>query len=524
MIIKTPDEKINNTSDYIRNYWGNLKNAPDISHKKLPLKYPYITPSKEFNSFFYWDVYFEILGLIIDDEYDLAKGSVKNFIYELAELGFIPNYNGPKGYSSTRSQPPFLSQMVIELYSISNDGEILSEFLQSLINEYKYWNHPPKLFKYNLSRYYDTSFFSKLQPFSTMAESGWDFTNRFKNIKKSLPIDLNVLLVLYGKDILSISNRLKTINDELRKDLEDNIINRINFINEKMWDNHREFYYDYSTQTNEPELCSSLAGFFPMWGNLITFDRAECCAKKAKEFQKLGGFVTTLDNKIDGWWKFMGLFGLQWSYPVGWAPLQWIVNKALCNYNYDILASETALLYLTMIAEIFDQEGCIFEKYDVVEKSIKIKAPQYMNIGFGWTNSIFQVLLARIILGIEPNIDNGFSFSPRIPKNWKNKEITANFMNYPKLELNLSIKIKEKEEENISEYFFNLNKEMEVNLRFYKEIGENCKSILINNEESIDNFKIKKFNSEIEKKKIILSKESILLKSGLNQIIISYKS
>ncbi|MDD1777118.1 MAG: hypothetical protein LUQ65_03045, partial [Candidatus Helarchaeota archaeon] len=176
-------------------------NSPEKANKDLPLPNPYVTPSKKFNAFFYWDTYFTILGLFLDDHYKLAEGSVKNFIAEIDKMGFIPNYNGPGWISTTRSQPPFFSQMVLELFALTNNKGLLQEFIEPLKKEYKFWTTPPKLFQFGLTRYYDTSLFSRFQQYSTIAESGWDFTNRFRYIKKSLPVDLNSLLALLERAV-----------------------------------------------------------------------------------------------------------------------------------------------------------------------------------------------------------------------------------------------------------------------------------------------------------------------------------
>ena len=212
--------------------------------------------------------------------------------------------------------------------------------------------------------------------------------------------------------------------------------------------------------------------------------------------------------------------GLQWYYPVSWAPLQWIVNKGLCNYDYDILAAEAALHFLSMVADLFHEKDNLFEKYNVVDKSIKVKAAYGMHTGFGWTNSIFQTLLTRIILGIEPNLISGFKFSPRIPALWQQQTLTASFNNYPKLGLNLSLKIEDKRNEDQTlEYSIKVNKVIEIEMRFFKKAPESFQSILINDEERINDFQIELVGNTIEKKTIAISKESIHLKSSQNNVI-----
>jgi alpha,alpha-trehalase len=74
----------------------------------------YVVPGGRFNEMYGWDSYFIILGLVHDGRNDLARGMVENFFFEIEEYGAILNAN--RTYFFTRSQPPFLSSMVREVY------------------------------------------------------------------------------------------------------------------------------------------------------------------------------------------------------------------------------------------------------------------------------------------------------------------------------------------------------------------------------------------------------------------------
>jgi hypothetical protein len=258
-----------------------------------------------------------------------------------------------------------------------------------------------------------------------------------------------------------------------------------------------------------------------MWANITDDERAFYCANKIEEFLKSGGLVTTLDDKIDGFRILTKLLKLQWCYPAGWAPLHWIVIKGLCNYNYDMLAAEASLRFLRLVSEIFNEKGVIFEKYNVVDSNTKVKAAYSMHTGFGWTNSVFQTLLARIILGIEPKLDSGFRFAPRIPSEWQNKALSISFTNYPKLGLDLALNIEDKRrEEQILDYLITVNKPIEVEFRFFKEEKDPFTSILINGEEQLNEFTIETIGNSIEMKSIAIA-NAVSLKSGKNRILIS---
>jgi len=61
-----------------------------------------------------WDSYFETLGLLIDERPLLGKSMVDNFVYQIEHYGKILNAN--RSYYLTRSQPPFLTDMINRIY------------------------------------------------------------------------------------------------------------------------------------------------------------------------------------------------------------------------------------------------------------------------------------------------------------------------------------------------------------------------------------------------------------------------
>ncbi|KAJ3327762.1 alpha,alpha-trehalase nth1, partial [Blyttiomyces sp. JEL0837] len=75
---------------------------------------PFVVPGGRFNEMYGWDSYFEALGLLVDGRIALAQGMVENFVYEIEHYGKILNAN--RSYYLTRSQPPFLTDMILQVY------------------------------------------------------------------------------------------------------------------------------------------------------------------------------------------------------------------------------------------------------------------------------------------------------------------------------------------------------------------------------------------------------------------------
>ena len=79
-----------------------------------------VVPGGRFNEMYGWDSYFIVLGLLREGKLGLAQGMVENFFYEIEHYGGILNAN--RTYYFTRSQPPFLSSMIRNVYEASGSN------------------------------------------------------------------------------------------------------------------------------------------------------------------------------------------------------------------------------------------------------------------------------------------------------------------------------------------------------------------------------------------------------------------
>lgn len=91
----------------------------EIDATKLPvqgllyLPHPYVVPGGFFNEMYGWDSYFILLGLIADHRTALARDMVDNALFEVQYYGGVLNAN--RTYYLSRSQPPFLTAMMLAL-------------------------------------------------------------------------------------------------------------------------------------------------------------------------------------------------------------------------------------------------------------------------------------------------------------------------------------------------------------------------------------------------------------------------
>ncbi len=128
-------------------------------HGLLFLPNSYVVPGGRFNEMYGWDSYFIILGLVRDRRIDLARGMVENFFFEIEHYGTVLNAN--RTYYLTRSQPPFLSSMIMAVHDAEkaaghDDKEWLARAYGFAARDYEMWTREPHLAgSTGLSRYYD---------------------------------------------------------------------------------------------------------------------------------------------------------------------------------------------------------------------------------------------------------------------------------------------------------------------------------------------------------------------------------
>ncbi len=125
----------------------------------LYLENKYVVPGGRFNEMYGWDSYFIIRGLLRAGRVELARGMVDNLFFEVEHYGAMLNAN--RTYYLTRSQPPFLSSMFVEVYdALQKSGHAdpvwLAKGYGDIEKDYEMWNREPHLAgDTGLSRYYD---------------------------------------------------------------------------------------------------------------------------------------------------------------------------------------------------------------------------------------------------------------------------------------------------------------------------------------------------------------------------------
>jgi alpha,alpha-trehalase len=405
----------------------------------LYLPRPYVVPGGRFNEMYGWDSFFIQMGLLRDGELALAKDMADNFLYEIQEYGKILNAN--RTYYLTRSQPPFLTEMLLATYHHTQDRKWLADSVPAIEKYYRYWTSEPHLTpETRLSRYYDlgegpasevtsseldqkgrTDYDLVRQYFRThritdydpsqyydsaqdrltelfykgdrsMRESGFDPSNRFGPFSVDIihynPVCLNSLLYVMetqSAGIMDVLNRSKEAAKWRERAQE-----RAETLNRLMWDPAHGLYFDYDFAHKRVRQYAFLTTFYPLWAGIASADQASRVVRNLSVFEAAGGLQTSTHHSGD-----------QWDAPYGWAPLQWIAVEGLRRYGYRQEADRISKRFLKLVLQDYEKHGTIVEKYDVVhlrsDLGQGILFGYHSNeAGFGWTNAVFTALLDEL--------------------------------------------------------------------------------------------------------------------------------
>lgn len=424
---------------------------------------PFVVPGGRFNEMYGWDSYFEGVGLLLDGRIDLAKAMVDNFCYQIEHYGKILNAN--RTYYLTRTQPPFLSSYIREVYEADKSVGIdwLNETLKVAISEYEsVWMVKGKRLTDNgLNRYLAEGigippeteaghFDEVLGEFAkkhkmplgefqekyasrelidaeldeyfvhdrSVRENGHDTTWRLDKICADLnTVDLNSLLYKYETDFeyLVTTYFNGSFEGQTAAHWKERAAARKSLINKFLYNDAQGTYFDYNVKTGKQTYFESASNFYPLWAGLCNGEQAAKLVKVLMSgFKQKGGISGTSKKMMDN----IGpdKHQRQWDYPNGWAPHQMLVWRGLLQYCFEKEVQELIYRWLWMITKnAVDYNGTIPEKYDVVACTHKVYA-EYGNVGtefeyittsgFGWMNASYQYGLSLLNKSLRKKLNN----------------------------------------------------------------------------------------------------------------------
>ncbi|CAK9092048.1 unnamed protein product [Durusdinium trenchii] len=337
--------------------------------------------------------------------------------------------------------PTIVPDMAMAIFDVTGDKEWLSQVLPLLIKEYNFWMSPEsgQVVQLEISgemRHFNVyhsqrkgprpeSYFedletarsareSGLEPKSEEvfqglcagAESGWDFSTRWmddsdeKRLSEArletikthhiVPVDLNCFLVRVEEGLARAHDLLA--NESGAQKYRDAAAKRKKDIEEVLWNDVTKCYHDYRLDKGRFSKVIALSNWAaPLWAGLQGHEvEAFLTSLHASGLLQTGGAATTA-VVTDG--------RTQWDAPNAWPPLQHMLIEGLERLGSVAakdLAQEMTERWLQSCQMAWEKSGFMYEKYNASKPGEGGGGGEYEpQVGFGWSNGVALVLLAK---------------------------------------------------------------------------------------------------------------------------------
>lgn len=394
---------------YIQNNWRNTIRTADCAEKtpfKLPK--PYTTPcaNAQFVNFYYWDTYFTNLGLMLDGMEQQAENNLTVMKFFIDFLGYVPNAD----HLITRTQPPLFTRAVYDYYQFTGKREVLETYLDAVCKELRFFETdrmtPCGLNAYgnmetNLGKlqYYDafddrlgyTKDERRIAPLVltdgllAIAESGWDFTPRFRSPGNRFDagsfaqLDLNCILYdaeRKAAELLAIVGR-----EEAARQFRQKAQARKARIDQNMRDGKTGIYYDYNYQTGRLSDVLSAASFCP-YALGVSNDAKGAAAVMERLCLPHGISACEYRGEQEVYF--------QWDYPAMWPSNAYFAYLAMKNTGLDRQAQNVKETYIATVEAVFDKTGALWEKYDATSGAVCMTSEYETPEMMGWTAGVYE--------------------------------------------------------------------------------------------------------------------------------------
>lgn len=375
----------------------------NAGHLALPKPFSVPTIKGRFQDLYYWDTYFTNLALLSMGDLDQAKNNVDDVLYLVERFGYMPNSS--RLDQTNRSQPPYASMMVRDVYEQSHDLEWLRGAYPILLKEYDFWMRD-RITPSGLNRHYNMAtreyllnfydYMGKRIPslcadlpeedkiaiasqYLSEAESGWDFTPRFyTQCEDYNPIDLNANLYIYEKNFAWFC---KELGMEGAAEWEEIAAKRRTLINNLCFDSQRNLYFDFNYRTGEKSDIYSAAVFNLLWAGIPTAEQAASLVANLHLLEMEHAIVACEKGERDAVY--------QWDSPNAWASFNVLAIAGLDRYGYKKEAARIAKKYAESIISIYLETGNLWEKFNGESGNLDVNSEYQLPPFLGWTAGAF---------------------------------------------------------------------------------------------------------------------------------------
>ncbi len=400
------------------NWEKTIRQGGEAVNGIIKMPFPFSTPcaNEGFVDFYYWDTYFANLGLMHDGFVRQAENNLDNMKYFIDALGYVPNANN----ILDRSQPPLFTAGGYDLYRFKNDTGVIEKYADSIWAELNFFQYdrmtPVGLNQYGtnaarvelknacgwLCQRVDEKLPEKEEErihlarnLYAIAESGWDFTPRFRTEESGFAADefahLDLNCNLYDAEQKAAEMFRLVERSKEAEVLEERAKLRKERMDRYMRDPHTGIYFDYNFKRDRLSSVLSCASFYVYTAGIS--DDAQAAKEALRRLELTHGLAACEERPGDTY--------LQWDYPCMWSSNVYFATQGLLRIGLAEDAKRIAGKYVNTVDKCFAETGLLWEKYDGTSGKVSVTNEYETPAMMGWTAGVYlemQELIQKYML------------------------------------------------------------------------------------------------------------------------------
>lgn len=366
------------------------------------IKYPYLIPAGFYSQLWDWDAFFMANHFIFKGQPEYMKNWVMTFSQGIDKDGYVAGCmttEGPRqAYSGKFAMKPFLSQGAYQYSKATGDWEWIRPIYDDL----------NRVLDYRRATQRDS--ISGLYFWEIAMQSGADNNpalNYFKDDTRTF-LAADASAFQYGELLAqaAIARKLGKTADAERFAAEAREIK--DKMNELMWDENDECYYNVDRDTREHYRRVSYSTFVPLMYKMIPADRAKKMIDRymlsPDHMKSPHGFRSLSKADVDYNNRNIIIPFSNWQGPI-WCISNYIYSNGLHNYGYDDEVAWLAEKVGDLIVKDLDEYGTMHETYHaetgepLAPSNFKYRTPDGRIQGFVSWNLCMENVLEGLLDG-----------------------------------------------------------------------------------------------------------------------------
>ena len=287
-----------------------------------------------YGEFYDWDLYFENIYLSYFGVANYCRTNLETFLDRQLPCGFVSRTLNIVHSRPTDHFKPFLAQTAVLGSKQTGDYKWLAGRYYDRLKKYMdYWTWFKDYDKNGLSVWQGAGHSGMDNQWSRCGED---------DAQTNEGVDLNCYILMEYRAMALIAKKLGLKDDAAAFKRTEKALAKT--INEVLWDEEDQFYYDRNERTGEFVKVQSVAAFIPLWAGIVPKDRAKVLIEKHllnSETFWLPYPIATYSKKEPDYYQSIEGIECNWRGPC-WIPTNYMVMHGLTQYGYHKEAKELA--------------------------------------------------------------------------------------------------------------------------------------------------------------------------------------